>query len=111
MARQKHERSEAHDENGFALQPAWSVLGGVVACLIFAVTLALALLSLLTWVRAPDWMIAWKLAILAGEFGHWLVLVALALAAAAQTLASGSARIALLALCLTAVAGLMRPVV
>jgi acetyl esterase/lipase len=40
---------------------------------------ALATLSLLTVVPAPPWS-PWKLAVLAGEFGHWLALLALAVA-------------------------------
>jgi acetyl esterase/lipase len=40
--------------------------------ILLALVLALAALSLLTVVKAPDWA-PWKLAVLAGEFGHWLV--------------------------------------
>ena len=44
-----------------------------VLLLIFAGIIAST--SLLTVVRAPDYVWTWKLAILAGEFGHWLVLL------------------------------------
>lgn len=44
--------------------------------------LAFLLLGLLTVVRAPDWS-PWRLAVLAGEFGHWLVIGAASLAVAA----------------------------
>ncbi len=40
---------------------------------------ALLVLSLLTAIMSPAWS-PWRLAVLAGEFGHWLAVVALALA-------------------------------
>ncbi len=68
------------------------------------------LISLLTVVRAPDWVWAWKLAILAGEYGHWLVLLPVALALVAGFALSGAGRIAVLALCAVAAGCLLRPV-
>jgi acetyl esterase/lipase len=62
-------------------------------------------------VRVPNYVWTWKLAILAGEFGHWLVLLPLGLAAA---IAGGPAdvwRSVGLALCVVATAGFLRPVV
>lgn len=49
----------------------WSLLG---------IAVTLLALGALTVVRAPDWS-PWRLAVLAGEFGHWVALGALALAA------------------------------
>ena len=72
--------------------------------------LPLAIVSLLTIVRAPDWMWAWKLAIVSGEFGHWLVLVALGLALLAGYLTTGSTRLITLALCALACICWLRPV-
>jgi acetyl esterase/lipase len=71
----------------------------------------LAAVSLLTVVRAPQFVWTWKLAIIAGEFGHWLVLLPLGLAAAACCGPAGVARIVTLVLCATATAGFLRPVV
>jgi acetyl esterase/lipase len=76
----------------------------------FILSLAVALLALLTLVRAPDYVWAWKLAILAGEYGHWLVLLPLALAAAAGLTAGGPWRTASWALCALALVGFLRPV-
>lgn len=45
--------------------------------LLFVIALAAALLGSLTVCKSPDWS-EWKLAILAGEYGHWLALVPLA---------------------------------
>jgi acetyl esterase/lipase len=71
--------------------------------------LVLAAVSLLTVVRAPDWMWAWKLAILAGEFGHWLALVPLLLALLNGTRPAGDVRTLTLALCGIAFVFLLRP--
>jgi hypothetical protein len=49
--------------------------------------------GLLTLLRSPDWL-NWKLALVAGEFGHWLALVALALGSAAWALRAGHAGLA-----------------
>ncbi len=71
--------------------------------------LVLAAVSLLTVVRAPDWMWAWKLAILAGEFGHWLALVPLLLALVNGTRPAGEGRTLTLALCGIAIIFFLRP--
>jgi acetyl esterase/lipase len=70
-----------------------------------------ALVSLLTWCRAPDTLWAWKLAILAGEFGHWLLLLPLALAVATLCGPAGMWRVAALALCAFAAGGFVRPAI
>ncbi len=49
---------------------------------LLSLTLVLFALSLLTVFRSPDWNL-WQLALLAGEFGHWLAVVAFATAIAA----------------------------
>ena len=67
--------------------------------------------SLLNWGRAPDYRWAWKLAIVAGEFGHWLVLLPLGVAVIAFFTLDGGPRLACVLLCGIAVAGLLRPVV
>ena len=71
--------------------------------------LALAALASLTIVRAPDTIWAWKLALLAGEYGHWLLLVVVVLAATAGLNLTGGARAVALALCVVAGAGFARP--
>jgi len=78
--------------------------------LLLTLSLLAALVSLLNLVRAPDSMWAWKLAILAGEFGHWLVVLPLGLAVLAGGGPAGPARIVTLALCAVAAAGFLRPV-
>src|ERR1035437_8479658 len=55
-------------------------------------------------------MWAWKWAIVSGEFGHWLVLVALGLALLAGFFTSGAVRVVRLALCALAFSGWLRPV-
>jgi len=69
-----------------------------------------ALISLLNFVRAPDSIWVWKLAIVASEYGHWLVLVALAMAVLSLFGPPGVLRIATLGLCIVAVPGFLRPV-
>lgn len=71
---------------------------------------AIFMASLLTVLRAPPWIWAWKLAILMGEYGHWLVLLPLGLAGAAGFGTEGLWRIVSLALCTGAVTCLLRPV-
>jgi acetyl esterase/lipase len=68
-----------------------------------------AAIATLTVVRAPDSTLAWKLAILAGEYGHWLVLLPLGLAAGAAGGTIGGWRLAILVLCGVASAGFLRP--
>jgi acetyl esterase/lipase len=72
--------------------------------------LILAAGSLLTVVRAPDWMWAWKLTILAGEFGHWLVLLPLGLAVLNGFRPAREKRALTLALCTLALVCFLRPV-
>lgn len=71
---------------------------------------ALAAVSSLTVVRAPDWVWAWKTAILAGEYGHWLVLLPAGLALGAGFSTRGAWRLAVVALCALAAGGFLRPV-
>jgi len=49
---------------------------------LFLLALALLTLALLTLVKSPDWS-EWKLALLVGEFGHWLALLPILLATCA----------------------------
>lgn len=72
--------------------------------------LLLAATSILTVVRAPDWMWAWKLTILSGEFGHWLVLAVLVLAVVNATRPASDGRTLALALCAVALGCFLRPV-
>lgn len=67
--------------------------------------------SLLTMVRAPDTTLAWKVALAAGEFGHWLVLFPLGLAGVAWLATSGGWRAVILFMCVVAMVGLLRPVI
>jgi acetyl esterase/lipase len=78
--------------------------------ILFTFSLGAALVSLLTLIRAPDYLWTWKLAILAGEYGHWLVLLPLGLAGLACLGPAGGCRIFTLVLCAGATAGLLRPV-
>jgi acetyl esterase/lipase len=75
--------------------------------LIFSLMAALA--SLLTLIRAPDYLWMWKLAIAVGEFGHWFVLLPLVIAVLACFGATGACRAATFVLCAVAAAGLLRP--
>ena len=68
-----------------------------------------ALMSVLTVVRAPDYVWTWKLAILIGEFGHWIVLLPLGLAVIAGISTQGVTRALTLVLCAGATVGLLRP--
>jgi acetyl esterase/lipase len=68
--------------------------------------------SLLNFVRAPDSAWIWKTAIATGEYGHWLVLWPLGLAALGMALGQGGPiRLATLALCVVSVVALLRPAV
>ncbi|MBI5691386.1 MAG: alpha/beta hydrolase [Verrucomicrobia bacterium] len=55
---------------------------------LFLLAISLLILGFLTVTRSPDWS-PWKLAVLAGEFGHWLAALA-AVVALAAGLGSGS---------------------
>ena len=79
--------------------------------LLLFLALLSAAISLLTVVRAPDTTLAWKLALAADEFGHWLVFFPLGLAGLAWVATKGGWRVALLVLCGGAVIGLLRPAV
>ena len=79
--------------------------------LLLTFSLLTCAVSLLNWGRAPDYRWAWKLAIVAGEFGHWLVLLPLGVAVIAFFTLDGGPRLACVLLCGIAVAGLLRPVV
>lgn len=71
--------------------------------------LLLAVSASLTVVRAPDSMWAWKLALLADEYGHWLLLFVLGVALATGWSLIGFPRSITFALCLVAAAGFLRP--
>lgn len=79
--------------------------------IILALATLIAAAALLNLVRAPDWSWVWKLAIITGEFGHWLVLLPLGLAVLAGLTLDGGARVTALALCAFAVGALLRPLV
>ena len=72
--------------------------------------LALLPLALLTVVKSPDWS-EWKLALLAGEYGHWLALVPVLLGALAWWTRGASAGVAVATalLCALAVGLFLRP--
>jgi acetyl esterase/lipase len=77
--------------------------------LLLLVASGLVGLSSLTVVRAPDFVWAWKLAIIAGEFGHWLVLLPLGLAWLTLLGPAGAGRTVTLLLCVVVTAGFLRP--
>lgn len=78
--------------------------------LIFLTAVLLAATASLTIVRAPDTMWAWKLTLVADEFGHWLILLVVAVVAVACCSMTGVARGVVLLLCVFATAGFLRPV-
>jgi acetyl esterase/lipase len=88
------------------------LIGGLkhMRWILIILSAVVALVSLLTVVRAPDWVWTWKLAILAGEYGHWLVLLPAGLALAVCRGTAGVWRAAVLALCLAAAGFFLRPV-
>ena len=79
---------------------------------LFIFSLVLALLSLLTAVKTPDF-INWKFALLAQEYGHFLALAPLAIAVFAWRLRDHppAAALATLALCALALALFLKPAV
>jgi acetyl esterase/lipase len=79
--------------------------------LLLLLAAASALVSLLNFGRAPDWVWAWKTAIVTGEYGHWLALWPLGLAVLAVLASNGPGRLATLALCALSFAALLRPAV
>lgn len=78
------------------------------------ILLTLAVVSVLSaglnFVRAPDSVLFWKVAVATTEYGHLLVLFPLGLAALAGISTHGLWRAGLLVLCGLAAAGLLRPV-
>ncbi len=74
-----------------------------------ALATLIAAVSLLNLTRAPDWSWVWKLAILTGEFGHWLVVLPLGLGVVAAFTTGGGVRVASMLLCVFAAGALLRP--
>ena len=68
------------------------------------------MLALLTLVKSPDWS-EWKLALAAGEFGHWFILLPLLLTVLAWVFRGPSTLVpaATTVLCVAAIGLLMRP--
>jgi len=83
----------------------------VIKGLLPVLALLLATLSLLTIVRAPEWMWAWKLAVLATEFGHWLVVLPLLVILINATRPAGGSRTLTFVLCAVAVVCFLRPMI
>ncbi len=81
----------------------------MVKILLPTLALVAALASLLTWRHAPPRADLWKVAIAAGEFGHWLMLLPLGLGALAVVLLDGWPRAVTLALAAGATAFFLRP--
>ena len=77
--------------------------------LILLVAVGSATLSLLNTFHALDWKWTWKVAILVGEFGHWLILFPLGVAGLAFMTMDGGWRISAMLFCGFAVVGLLRP--
>lgn len=71
----------------------------------------LAFAASLTWRTAPLRGPWWKVALAAGEFGHWFVLLPLGLGATAWQVLDGGPRVLTLALCVVAITSLLRPAV
>jgi acetyl esterase/lipase len=63
---------------------------GMMRVFLFLLAGAFAAVGTLTAFRSPDWL-NWKLALLAGEFGHWAALVALGIGGAAWVMRAGHA--------------------
>lgn len=82
---------------------------GVTFSYPLVVALLVAALSLLALRAAPPWLWAWKAAIAATEYGHWLVLFPLGVAGLAWFEADGGLRWGVLALCAFATVALLRP--
>ena len=61
--------------------------------ILLILALGLALLGSLTMVKSPDWA-PWKLAVLAGEYGHWVALAPLLVAALAWFTRGGAMALA-----------------
>ena len=95
---------------GDFLRPLGVTMGVMLRIFIFLLVTVLAAAGLLTVLRSPDWL-NWKLALVAGEFGHWLALVALALGGAAWVFRTGHGGLAwsTVALSVGAVGLLLKP--
>lgn len=65
--------------------------------------------SLLAFIHALDWRWTWKLAIVVGEYGHWLVLFPVGLAVLAAVSTEGAWRVSILLFCGLAAVGFLRP--
>jgi acetyl esterase/lipase len=78
--------------------------------LLFTLALALFVTGLLTIIRSPAWS-PWQLALLAGEFGHWLALAAIPIGVMAWNARGAAAKVALvtIALCAFAAVLLLKP--
>lgn len=77
--------------------------------LLLSCATAATAVALLNFRPAPPRLWAWKTALAASEYGHWLALFPLGLAGLALAEPAGPARAAVIALALTAAAGLLRP--
>jgi len=78
--------------------------------LLLSTAFVFAALAALTFVRAPDTMFAWKLTLLAGEYGHWMVLPVVIIALWASTVMAGVSRTLTLVFCVMAMVGFLHPV-
>jgi acetyl esterase/lipase len=78
--------------------------------ILLLLSLLLAIVSLLTVGRAPDWVWTWKLAIVAGEYGHWLVLLPVGLGLLACFRTTGAWCMLILVFCAGAAGLFLRPV-
>src|SRR5476651_869707 len=80
--------------------------------LLLLLALAAAILGSLTVFKSPDWS-QWKLAVLAGEFGHWVALAPLVLIALAWGTRAGHGGLtgATIGLSALALALLLKPTV
>lgn len=86
-----------------------SVVMETMRWLLLILAAAAVLAALLNFVRAPDTTFCWKLALGAGEYGHWLALFPLGVALLAAGTLSGGWRWTVAGLGALAVAGFLRP--
>ncbi len=78
--------------------------------LLSALLLITAYAASFTFHPAPQWSWIWKVALAVGEYGAWLVPLAVGLGAIAGLTTDGAGRVVLLALAAFAVIGFLRPV-
>lgn len=85
---------------------------GMLRLFLLLLAAVLAALGALTVFRSPDWS-NWKLALLAGEFGHWLAVAALALSITAWCLRAGHGAVAGVTVAMSVIAAglLLKPTV